>query len=278
MDGALLDMVVGENNELREVDGAVAPWVWQRGVPEPQGAPALLAHLQLSLASLGVTWGRGGYDLLDVHGERALFSFQVGDIRYVGGADGLVVPHNTAPETARRQARVVIELKRPCAEGLDNALAQALAELVAANGASAHPCLLLLTDGTECDIFRLGCDCVTRWPRRSLAEGLTYIARALAAASPARVPRSEGVRCDDPQLARTLARLHDFADVCKPGGALAAMAEQLEGLLAAEELPCAGGSEAERERVLALACELAAQWRPTLEQAELPRHIQHMFG
>jgi hypothetical protein len=277
LDGASLDLVLGEPDELREVDGAVAPWVWSRGLSEPQGTPPLLAHLKLSLAGLGVTWGRGGYDLLDVHNERMLFSFQVGTVRYVGGADGLIVPHSTALETARRQARVVIELKRRN-EKLDNALAQALAEVVAANGASAHPCLLLLTDGTECDIFRVGVDSVTRWQSRSLAEGLTYIARFLSGSSPSRVQRSEGVRCDDPQLARTLARLHEFVDACAPGGAVPAMAEQLEGVLAAEGLPCSGGSREERDRVLALAQEVVAQWRPTLVEAELPRSIQHMYA
>ena len=167
LDGALLDLVVGESDELREVDGPVATWEWPTGLSEAQGTPALLAHLQLSLASLGVKWGRGGYDLLDVHGERWLFAFQLGGIRYVGGTDGLVVPHNTALETARRQARVVIEVKRPSADGgLDSSLAQAVAELVAASGASAHECILLLTDGSECDVFRLGCDSVTRWRRR----------------------------------------------------------------------------------------------------------------
>lgn len=279
LDGALLDLVLGESDELREVDGPVAPWVWPRALSEPQGTPALLAHLQLSLASLGVKWGRGGYDLLDVHSERLLFALQVGGVRYVGGADGLVVPHNTALETARRQARVVVELKRRSGEGgLESSLAQAVAELVAASGASAHECILLLTDGTECDVFRLGCDCVTRWRRRSLAEGLTYVARALNTSSASRVPRSEGVRCTDPALARTLARLHDLVDACAPGGAVEAMAEQLEGLLAAEGLPCEGGSAAERDRVLALANELAAQWRPAMEEAELPRSIQHMYG
>ena len=152
-----------------------------------------------------VKWGKGGYDLLDVHAERSLYAFQVGSVRYVGGTDGLIVPHSIAPETAKRQARVVIELKRRSTEGLGSALAQAVAELVAASGASAHPCLLFLTDGTECDVFCLGCDCVTHWPRRTLAQGLTHLARTLNAAVPSRVHRSEGVRCEDPALTRTIA-------------------------------------------------------------------------
>jgi hypothetical protein len=278
LDGALLDMLLGEEDELRDVDAPVAPWEWPLGESEPQGTPALLAHLQLSLEKLGVKWGKGGYDLLDVHAERSLYAFQVGSVRYVGGTDGLIVPHSISPETAKRQARVVIELKRRSTEGLGNALAQAVAELVAASGASAHPCLLFLTDGTECDVFCLGCDCVTHWPRRTLAQGLTHLARNAERASPSRVHRSEGVRCEDPALTRTIARLHLLADAAATGGAVEAIAEQVAGALAAEGLPCCGGSEAERCRVLDLVQEFSEQWQPALEAAELPKFVRHMYA
>lgn len=278
LDGALLDMLLGEEDELRDVDAAVAPWVWPRGVSETQGTPDLLAHLKLSLERLGVKWGRGGYSLLDLHNESSLYAFQVGDVRYVGGIDGLIVPHSIAPETAKRQARVVIELKRRSAEGLGSALAQAVAELMAASGASAHPCLLFLTDGSECDVFRLGSDSITHWPHRTLAEGLTYLARTLNASEPSRVHHSEGLRCEDPALKRTIARLHGFADEAAPGGAVEAIAEQVAGALAAEGLPCCGGSEAERTRVLDLVQEFCEQWQPTLEAAELPKFVRHIYS
>ena len=55
------------------------------------------------------------------------------------------------------------------------------------------------------------------------------------------------------------------------------MAGQLDTLLFAEDADWRG-SDAQQARAAALTSALVSQWRPALESAELPQHIQHMFA
>jgi hypothetical protein len=66
------------------------------------------------------------------------------------------------------------------------------------------------------------------------------------------------------------------ACACAGGHALAAAAEQLESLQAAEGVDV--DMEDGAARRVALATEVAAQWHHALEPQELPLHIRHLFA
>lgn len=274
---AKLLLIDGEDDALRSVRVPVAAFSWGT-LSETAGTPKALAHLQAALGSLGVLFGPGGYALLDVHARQSIYALRVEHTVFCGGADALIVPHSVAPLSAPSEARVVVELKKPRAPLGDSALGQSLLELLASNGASSHPCLVLLTDGAACDVLRLTAGTtVTRWAGRSLAEAATYVADYLLheCTSALRFAPEE-VPCFSSELGSTRARLAELAEAAAPSG-LAALAEQLDTLLSAEQADWRG-SEAQQARAAALAAELVAQWRPALEAAELPQHIQHMFA
>lgn len=295
LQAAQLTLVNGVEDELvrcRTRRGArarpsavVSDFVWPKGVLEAAGTPAALEHMRASLQLLGVTFGPGGYSLLDLHTRCNSLSLCLGSLRFKGGMDGAIVPFGVAPLSAANQARVIFELKTRSASnaGLgDSALAQCIAELLGVNAQVAQvaqvalPCILLLTDGTTCDVLRLRGSLVTRWSGVSLADALAYVAEFLVSESspdlepqPGRQPRL------DDQTAAALNRLAQLAPM-PGGGGLAAAAEQLESLLAAEGVDC--DTEEGAARLAALATEVAAQWCHSIEPQELPLHVQHMFA
>ena len=213
---AKLQLVDGEDGELRTVRLQVAAFAWG-SLSEADGTPQALAHLRAALGSLGVHFGPGGYALLDMHARQSIYALRVENTVFTGGADALIVPHGIAPLSAPSEARVVVELKKLRKPLGDSALGQSLTELLASNGASSHPCLVLLTDGTTCDVLRLTAGTVTRWAGRSLAEAATYVADYLLhECTSARRFAPEEVPCFTSELGSTRARLAELTD-CSGG-------------------------------------------------------------
>jgi hypothetical protein len=264
---------------LRKPRISISPFLWG-SLSETAGTAPALAHLQSELSRLGVPFRVGGYELLDFHTRQSVYRFVSGDEVYVGGVDAVIVPYSVMPVSAPSEARVVVELKKAkAAQSLGDAfLGQSVAELLAANGLSSHPCLLLLTDGAMCDVLRLEGDTVLRWADVELAVGLGYVADYLCTQCTPSISFSPGeVPCDTASLASTRSRLAEMVDAAKPG-VLAACVEQLDGLLAAEQLPSTGWTQEERRRVVEIATEVGRHWRPALEAAgELPQEVQRMF-
>ena len=280
--GTQLNLVVGEPEELlaaRDRRAVVLqPFTWDVRAGEAAGTPSALKHLQESLRRLGVTFGPGGYDLLDVHSRNTSLSFNVGDKVFTGGVDGVIVPHNIAPLSAIRNARAVIELKMPKRGGAplgDTAIGQCLAELIGVSSRAVHPCLLLLTDGATCDVLRLRGSLVKRWAGVPLTDALHYVARVLKHESSAALEFADkDAEQLEPQTARTLWRLRQQ---CKPPGALPGLMAQLDSLAAAEGLDV-DDTENGCARRVTLATELVSTWRHALEPDELPQHVQHLFA
>ena len=207
-----LKLVDGERDELRSSRVPVAAFSWG-SLSEASGTPKALAHLLAALVSLGVPFGPGGYALLDVHARQSMYALRIENLLFAGGAGALIVPHGIAPLSAPSEARVVVELKKLRNPLGDSALGQSLTELLAANGASSHPCLVLLTDGTACDVLRLSAGKVTRWAGRSLAEALTYVADYLLhECSPAQFFTPGEVPCFSAELGSTRARLAELVE------------------------------------------------------------------
>ena len=286
---AQLTLVNGEDDELvrgrtrrgarARPSAAVSDFVWPSGVSEAVGIPAALEHTRSSLQRLGVTFGPGGYSLLDLHTRSNSLSLSLGSLRFKGGVDGAIVPYGVAPLSAPNQARVIFELKTRSASdrGLgDSALGQCIAELLGVNAQVVQPCLLLLTDGTTCDVLRLRGSVVSRWSGVSLADALAYVAEFLVSeSSPDLEPQPGTQPLLDRKTAEALHRLQQFAPT-PGGGGLAAAAEQLESLLAAEGVDV--DTEEGAARRVALATEVALHWRHAIEPQELPLHVQHLFA
>ena len=279
---AKLTLVDGDDAELARARARhpdrVDAFVWPARASEAEGTPEALKHIRKNLQMLGVPFGAGGYTLLDMHTRTSSLALCVGSMRFTGGVDGAIVPFSVAPLSAPNHARVVIELKRRSAraEGLgDSAVGQCLAELLGVNAQAAYPCILLLTDGAVCDVLRLRGELVARWQSVTLAEALAYVADfLLSESSPALKPPPGARPRVDPVTAATLQRLQQLAPA-PGGGALAAAAEQLESLLAAEGVDV--DTEEGAARRDALAAELAAHWRHAVEPRELPQDISHLF-
>lgn len=156
---------------------------------ESQATPRFLAHLQQCLAGSGVAFGRGGFELHDVHTNTALIVLSVLGFDKVvrGGTDGIITPYGVATTSALQKARVLVEIKGPNFN-LTQALSQARIELVAAQAISPHPVLLLLTDGAEHNwCLRVSIKAITMTSREkeplSWARAVACVARFLKQSS-----------------------------------------------------------------------------------------------
>ena len=276
-----LTLVEGDLEELRAARPArrtaagALTFAWSTS--EAAGTPAALEFIRTQLQQLGVRFGRGGFTMLDMHACGIPLELRVGGMRFKGGIDGAIVPFSVATLSAANHTRVAIELKARSHEDADlgdRAVGQCIAELLSVNAQTTCPSVLLLTDGTTADVLRIQGVVVTRWAGMPLAEALAYVAQFLKTETSSSIVVQPGEVHVDPATAHTLRRLQELVPV--PGAALAAAAEQLDALLAAEDDADVGPEEAAARRE-ALATELGAQWRHVLEPHELPRHVQHMF-
>ena len=275
---AQLTLVKGEDDELvrsrtrrgarARPSAAVSNFVWPRGVSEAVSKPAALEHIRFSLQLLGVTFGCGGYSMLDLHTRYDSLTLCLGSLRFKGGVDGAVVPYRVAPLSAPYQARVIFQLKACSTSdpGLgDSTLGQCIAQLLGVNAQVAHkPCLLLLTDGTMCNVLRLRGSEVSRWSGVSLADALAYVAMFLISESSPDLKPEPGAQPQlDRKTAEALQRLRQLATTPGGDGFVAAAAEQLESLLAAEGVDV--DTEEGAARRVALAKEVAADWLHAIE-------------
>ena len=88
-------------------------------------------------------------EMTRVHKMQTMLSFTVAGVRYSGGADAAIVPHNVALESAAQQARVLFEIKRrkEVRPDLSEHFGQSVTELIGTSVRSVYPCLHVLTDG-----------------------------------------------------------------------------------------------------------------------------------
>ena len=253
---------------------AAAAFSWEQHASENAGLPSILQHIETELTRLGVSFGtRGGFDLLDVHTMQTMLSFTVAGVRYSGGADAAIVPHNVALESAAQQARVVFEIKRrkEVRPDLSEHFGQSVTELIGASVRSVYPCLHVLTDGINCSLARLGDGCVMRWRSVPFATALPYVAAFLSEPNCAdpHFGVSDMAR-DAPDVARIVENLRQLT--AEPD-LLATIAEQLDSLADAN----AANGGAARMR---LATELVATWQhqlAALPLEALPKHISLLY-
>ena len=245
-------------------------FTWTPYPTEDSGTVPALKHLKAQLRRLGVVFGSGGYDIVDLHAYQALLSFTVSGVRYTGGVDGIIVPHRVMPQSAVQQARVLIKLK---SINLSNHLAQSIAEFIGASVRCAHLCLYLLTDGTTCNVMRICGNVVTCWEAVPLKKALLEVTKFLCTPSAPRVDWGlEDLASADPATAATLARLREATaerDVA------AELEEQFDGLADALPNDTAGAAQVRR---LQLAEQLVTQWQHELRQQDLPLHIHELYS
>eukprot|EP01031_Cornospumella_fuschlensis_P028981 gene28981-34975_t len=123
------------------------------GRNEEDGLPDACSHIERQLKKFGVTIGRGGYKVVDVHTNKHLLDVsddKIGEI--TGGTDVVVIPNKTANSSISRTACVLWELKTDeNAAKHSNSLmhfeSQGCLELLAARCLSDQPgVLVVLTD------------------------------------------------------------------------------------------------------------------------------------
>jgi hypothetical protein len=154
--------------------------------PNEEAATAdFLTHIQKALTLQGVRFGRGGFEVMDLHKRRDLYKFEVDDAVYTGGLDGGILPYGVANVVPQPQLRCGIEIKHsdlhkalyqeqhggaPAsgnAKGINlsgSAGGQALVELLAAYVFSENSKVLLLL--SSCDdnmVLEFDGEVVTRW-------------------------------------------------------------------------------------------------------------------
>lgn len=250
-------------------------FAWAPYPTEDSGTVPALKHLEAQLRRLGVVFGPGGYDIVDLHSNQALLSFTVAGVRYTGGVDGVIVPHRVMPQSAVQQARVLIELKRKghVSNLSKRHLAQSMAEFIGASVRCTHLCLHLLTDGTTCNLMRICGNVVTCWEAVPLKKALLEVTKFLCTPSAPRVDWGlEDLASADPATAATLARLREATaerDVA------AELEEQFDGLADALPNDTAGAAQVRR---LQLAEQLVTQWQHELRQQDLPLHIHELYS
>jgi hypothetical protein len=94
--------------EFPHTEASVPQFEWQHN--EDADTPRAREYLQNQLAAYGILFGSGGYQLVDVHGQKTLLSVddpKTGQIS--GGTDLILCPDNAY--LAELQSCVVIELK-----------------------------------------------------------------------------------------------------------------------------------------------------------------------
>lgn len=87
--------------DAAEIDG----FDYSKFENEDAGTPALVEYHKQQLQSCGLSMERGGYSVLDMH-ETAVYSVQIGPIKYSGGVDGGVVPFAIRQGSAAKLLRI----------------------------------------------------------------------------------------------------------------------------------------------------------------------------
>jgi hypothetical protein len=81
---------------------------------EDAGTPDLLKHHQQQLQKYGVSFGRGAFQMYDIHENKKLYSLIAPDdeSEFTGTADGLLAPSGLYVASAARQCRALFEHKQ----------------------------------------------------------------------------------------------------------------------------------------------------------------------
>jgi hypothetical protein len=82
-------------------------------VDEKHGTPDCLKHHQTQLETLGVRFGRGAFQMYDLHKTQQLNSICTGNgQQYNGNVDGCLAPFGMMPSSAAKQCRVMYQHKQ----------------------------------------------------------------------------------------------------------------------------------------------------------------------
>jgi len=108
MDGNVVDPVV-----LPKDCPTCSSFDYSKYCNETAGTCDLLAHHQAELAKMGVVFGRGGYQMYDLHKRPSLYTIKTASGRsYGGNIDGCLSPFGLMPTSAARQCRIAFEHKQ----------------------------------------------------------------------------------------------------------------------------------------------------------------------
>jgi hypothetical protein len=157
---------------------------------ERSATPPFLDFIKKGLSTNGVTFGRGGFSLVDVHGM-PLYQLPVGDILFEGGLDGAIVPFAVSRLAPTKQVRAVIQVLHPdkhkslYKENKSNeedeidgtVMGQAIIEVLAAHVFAEYPSLMLLVSSFDTNIILLlEGDKLTIWEELSFDQAMFKLA------------------------------------------------------------------------------------------------------
>ena len=152
---------VGDTSVLRATDLAFAPFQWL--TDEEKDTQRAKEHLQDQLSQFGVRFGKGQYDLYDVHNKTGILSLddkKTGILK--GGTDLILAPYGLHVLGLTRQLCVAVELKTNedvVKNGFSSFIGQATLQLIAANYFSNQMTVVVLTDlFSGATIFTLNCE------------------------------------------------------------------------------------------------------------------------
>ena len=109
----LKDAVVAPPGEYSDV--MAEDFTYSRTQHEDNGAGAFVEHHRAQLKKFGLTIGKDGYSVLDLHAKRQIYNVELPGMIYRGGVDAGVVPYNVAEESAGGMLRAAFEHKFPAA-------------------------------------------------------------------------------------------------------------------------------------------------------------------
>ena len=139
---------VGDNSVLPATELETQPFQWVDG--ETKDTPRARTHLEAQLKRFGVKFGRGHYQLYDVHDKKDILKVEdrkTGKLN--GGTDLILGPYGLHILGVVQQSCVAVELKTENAvnkDGFGSFTAQATLELIASNYFSNQMTVVVLTD------------------------------------------------------------------------------------------------------------------------------------
>lgn len=212
--------------------------LWESGLNEVQLMVPIKTHIETQLKANGIKMESGGYKLADVHTKNTLLSLTIGATTVRGTTDFVLVPFDTDDLVFSGQARVLFEIKSPKnieEKSTDLGHPQAVAELIAAFGASNFVPMLVLTDlARNWHIYRAGKEeeivhiiCATG------AQAMANVRDYLSSDNKALLSRTKDARV--PRYVNRMVASH-FKELGKKSGGLGEQLDILECLPAEERL------------------------------------------
>jgi hypothetical protein len=188
LNGRHVGFDLGDNSELPTTAIEFTAFQWMDS--EDEDTPRARAHLENELKKFGIEFGRGKYQLYDVHTKKTLLSLddrKTGKLN--GGTDLIIGPYGLHEIGVVQQSCVAVELKS--AEnveqnGLDAFTAQATLELIASNYFSNQMTVVLLTDlCSGASVFTLNRNehdsiSVVIYEKLTISQGAQFVADHIA--------------------------------------------------------------------------------------------------